>query len=456
MPKNQDFFATSTSYGGGGTVSRDKYLQHEAKLSEAIEKLKEQDAFIKQVSAQPAIPGIIVERHDPLADGHAPSASVIFNGSMVRLPIMDPKLFDLKSGEFVLVVGSGGIMARIDEPVQTGRVVAVKQILPDLKAEISLGGESAVVRNVKCLPLKGGDRVTIDQTNTIILDIVPAPPAPTRTAEVERWTWDDVVVPDIVKREIEKTIVRPVTHGHIVSAYGRKPSAGILFWGPPGCGKTTVAKVVATLIAKDGKQGFFSVKGPELMNPFVGETERLIRELFGAARQHKMDTGQRAVVFIDEADSCLGRRGRHLHSDISVPAFLAEMDGVDANNQPLVILATNRPFDLDEAVVRDGRVDTRLEIKRPEVEEVRQLFNIYLAKSVCAGSLEETANAAVDMLQRGPLWNDRSGALVASLVGKCIDAAIDRDVESLEGEVTGISLNDVREAILEHAQNHQI
>lgn len=453
MMQSSTIFSSSGS--GGSPVSRDKYNGVVEKLEQAIEKLKEQDDFIKQVTSQPAIPGIIVGLQEPIQEGMAPSADVIFNGSMVRLPY---SLKELKVGDYVLVVVGAGIMTRIDPLPASGKVVIVKQLLADLKVEVSLGGESAILWNIKCLPLTDGARVVIDQTNTIVLDIIPAPPAPTVAPNVKRTTWEDVVIAADVRKEIEQAIIWPVKYKRIMTAYDQPESAGAVLHGPPGCGKTILAKVVATLLSeRSGKPGFFSVKGPELMNPFVGETERLIRELFAAARKHKKDTGDRATLFVDEADACLGRRGRHLHSDISVPAFLVEMDGVDSQDNPYIILATNRPHDLDEAVIREGRCDSRFEIKRPEAPEVKQLFAIYLAKRVCAVGIEETANVAADFLSRGPLWGNRSGAMVATLVNKMTARAIERDIADGDTDnASGISLDDVREAILTHAQNHQL
>lgn len=367
---------------------------------------------------------------------------------------MDEDLWDeLHSSDTVLVVVGGGIMMKIDPLKTYGKVVGVKQVLEDEKVEVTLGGESAVIWNVKDIALEAGDRVVIDQTNTIILDRIPAPPAPTAKAQVERVGWEDIIVHEDVRAAIDQAIVWPQKHGPLLKAYGQRETKGILFWGPPGCGKTLVAKVTATLLADGQAGGFFSVRGPELMNPYVGETERLIRELFASARKHQEDTGNRAVVFIDEADSCLGRRGRHLHSDISVPAFLTEMDGIDARYQPLVVMATNRPHDLDEAIVREGRVDMRLEIKRPEKAEVQSLFALYMNKRPHEGG---AIHLATDILSRGPLWQDRSGALVAALVDRMTAKAIERDLASGATVPSGINARDVESAIVEHARNHQL
>lgn len=458
MP-NWDSDSQTNTFGKGqspfsksGSVSREKYDALVEKMEQAIEKLKEQDAFIKQVAAQPAIPGIIVGTHKALKDDMPPSADVIFNGSMVRLPVVVEGM-TLHPGDAVLVVVGGGIMTRIDPLPMNGKVVHVKQILDEGKVEVSLGGETAVLWNIKGLELIEGSRVAIDQTNTLILGILPPPPAPTAKAQIERVTWEDIIVHEDVRKAIDQAILWPQKHGALLKAYGQRDTKGVLFWGPPGCGKTLVAKVAATMLAETGVQGFFSVRGPELMNPFVGETERLIRELFASARKHQENTGSRAVVFIDEADSCLGKRGRHLHSDISVPAFLTEMDGIDARYQPLIILATNRPFDLDEAIVREGRVDKRIEIKRPEREDVRSLFALYLAKRPHEGG---AILLATDILSRSPLWINRSGAMVASLVDGMTAKAMERDLEAGVSEPSGITAKDIELAIVEAARNHQL
>jgi proteasome-associated ATPase len=241
--------------------------------------------------------------------------------------------------------------------------------------------------------------------------------------------WTDIGGQFEAKSALEEAIIWPTKYKDILAAYGQRESKGVLLYGPPGCGKTLIAKAVATELAQQGNPGFISVRGPELMNPYVGETERQIRQLFDAARKHHEEHGTRAVIFIDEADSCLGHRGHRLHSDISVPAFLVEMDGISGAHQPLVILATNRPDDLDEAIIRPGRVDRNIEVKRPSRDDVRDLFVMYLGKRLTLDPVDRLAEACTETLEKSVLtWDKRSGAMVAGLVDRVTSIALKRDI----------------------------
>lgn len=445
----QDKWNASPVYGGSQKTEAHRLC--EQRLEEALQKLKEQNAFITQVSTHPAMHGIALNVVP--AKGEQPEfVDVLFNGSMARFAKLVHD--EIKPFDTVLIVQQGGLVGKAARLPSVGRVVAVKQVIASDEIEVSVGGESAVVRHIGDFPLEAGDRVVLDTTMTLILEKVPAPPAPVLKPHFDRVLWSDIGGQVDAKRAIEEAVIWPQKHATILAAYGQRGTKGLLFHGPPGCGKTLIAKATATEIAGQGNPGFFSVRGPELMNPYVGETERQIRQLFAAARKHHEDTGTRAVIFVDEADSCLGRRGRRLHSDISVPAFLVEMDGMESTHQPLVILATNRPHDLDEAIVREGRVDRRIEIKRPEREDVKELFTLYLRSRPSLDSLEDMAERGTMNLERSPLWHDRSGAMVASLVDRATAVAMKRDIESGIGKPSGIVLMDLSNAILEAAQQH--
>lgn len=422
-------------------------------LDEAIEKLKEQDAFIKQVAAQPAIPGIVVAMH---YGEDTPSVDVIFNGSMVRLPYTAHESLDPL--DTVLIVVGGGIISRIDNLPTVGKIVTITQEICPSEYEVSLRGESAILRAVVPMPLAKGDRVVVDQTNTIILAKVPPPPAPVLTTSIERVEWEDIGGQAEAKQAITEAIIWPITHNAILAAYGQRPTKGLLFYGPSGCGKTMIAKAVATTLADEGNPGFFSVSGPDLMNPYVGETERRIRDLFTNARNHHEITGTRAVIFIDEADSCLGHRGYRLHSDISVPAFLVEMDGLNSAHQPLVILATNRPHDLDEAIIRDGRVDRKIEVKRPTRDDVKELLGLYLYKRPIHKDayVPHMIEGIINLMETSPLWEARSGAMISGLVDRATAKAMQNDITNGATTPLGITIEDCLDAISEASKHLEV
>lgn len=418
-------------------------------LREANERIGELENYVEDIAQLPTSIGLVVEVDKEFA-------TVLFGQDKRRFPIghLNPKP---KGGDQVEMISGGGLRGVYDGSVPHGNVVQIKSVEKNA-VEVNMGGEShvALLGNFKTKDLSAGDRVQLDPTGALVLRKLPPPPAPVFKPSVDIVRWDDIGGLQSAKKEIEQAVVWPQKYPHLIKAYNQRPAKGLLFHGPPGCGKTMLAKAVATSLDADGKgAGFFSVKGPELMNEYVGVTERLIRELFDAAREHQAKSGGRSVIFIDEADSALGKRGNNrLHQDISVPAFLVEMDALDSSAAPLVILATNRANDLDEAVIREGRIDRRIKIDRPDVMDVLNLFQLYLKTRPTKEPVFDLAEYSTMSLQPTDMWRSRSGAMVAALVDRVTSVALERDISSDVKQPTGITRDDMDVAIHEAAEQH--
>jgi proteasome-associated ATPase len=270
-------------------------------------------------------------------------------------------------------------------------------------------------------PLRVGDSLLLETRSGYAYERIPK-------SEVEELVLEEV--PDIdygdiggLSRQIEQirdAVELPFLHADLFREYELRPPKGILLYGPPGCGKTLIAKAVANSLAKkvaavrgdgdtsQGKSYFLNIKGPELLNKYVGETERHIRLVFQRARE-KASEGTPVIVFFDEMDSIFRTRGSGVSSDVEstiVPQLLSEIDGVEGLENVIVIGASNREDMIDPAILRPGRLDVKIKIERPDAEAARDIFSKYLRTSLPinpddlaehGGSREETING---MIQR--------------------------------------------------------
>jgi proteasome-associated ATPase len=286
---------------------------------------------------------------------------------------------------------------------QVGEVVMFKEMLADGERALVIANadEERVVRLAEPLrgtTLRAGDSLLLEGRAGYVYERVPK-------SEVEELVLEEV--PDIAYDaigglmnqidQIRDAVELPYLYPDLFKEHELKPPKGVLLYGPPGCGKTLIAKAVANSLAKkvaarhstdkngqEGKSYFLNIKGPELLNKYVGETERHIRLVFQRARE-KASHGTPVIVFFDEMDSLFRTRGSGVSSDVEntiVPQLLSEIDGVEALENVLVIGATNRPDMIDPAILRPGRLDVKIKIERPDAEGARDIFSKYLTPNL--------------------------------------------------------------------------
>ena len=347
---------------------------------------------VEQLGAPPSGFGIFLDLYEVDAD-------VLINGKKMRVtisPEIDKK--QLTSGREVVLNESLNIIAIHGFEI-AGEIVKLKSLLDNNSRAVVIGraDEERVVRIAESLTdvnIKSGDSLLLDSKSGFVYEKIPK-------SEVEELVLEEV--PDVNYEDIgglgaqieqiRDAVELPFLHKDLYAEHQLKAPKGILLYGPPGCGKTLIAKAVANSLAKkvtektgnkDGKSYFLNIKGPELLNKYVGETERHIRLIFQRARD-KASEGTPVIVFFDEMDSLFKTRGSGVSSDVEntiVPQLLSEIDGVEGLENVIVIGASNREDMIDPAILRPGRLDVKIKIQRPNAQGAAEILSKYLTSDL--------------------------------------------------------------------------
>ena len=462
--------------------------EHIAALREEVDKLTQ----------PPSAYGTFLGRND---DGTVD----VFSGGRKMRVALHPELEAVEAellsrgAEVVLNESLNVVLAR--SPEQSGEVVTLKERLEDGRAIIvGRADEERVVEIAEGLAdvkLRAGDSVLMDSRTGLLLEKLPRP-------EVEELVLEEV--PDIsyadvggLDRQIEAitdAVELPFLHRELFVEHRLPAPKGILLYGPPGCGKTLIAKAVANSLAKKvaersgdsaARSYFLNIKGPELLNKYVGETERQIRLVFQRARE-KSEEGVPVIVFFDEMDSLFRTRGTGISSDMEstiVPQLLAEIDGVETLRNVIVIGASNREDLIDPAILRPGRLDVKIKIERPDLDAAAQIFARYLTSDLPLAEDEVTGAGGGDRGKAVQLMIEKtvaemyradeenqflevtyqngdkevlyykdfaSGAMIENIVRRAKKLAIKR---TIAGEGRGIRTRDLLDSIKQEYKEHE-
>ncbi|HEX6918999.1 MAG TPA: proteasome ATPase [Actinomycetes bacterium] len=389
-------------------------------LREARDQIVALKEEVDRLAQPPAGFGVFISRNDD------DTVDIFTGGRKLRVAVSPSiDLADLQRGQEVMLNEAMNVVAALHFE-SVGEVVMLKEILADRERALVVGhtDEEKVVRLAEPLRdehLRVGESLLLEPRSGYVYERVPK-------SEVEELVLEEV--PDIDYtligglagqiEQIRDAVELPYLHPDLFLEHQLRPPKGVLLYGPPGCGKTLIAKAVANSLAKkvaevtgkpEGRSYFLNIKGPELLNKYVGETERHIRLVFSRARE-KASEGTPVIVFFDEMDSLFRTRGSGVSSDVEntiVPQLLSEIDGVEGLENVLVLGASNREDMIDPAILRPGRLDVKIKIERPDAEAARDIFSKYIKP--------ELPLHADDLKENG----DNRDATVAAMIQRTVE-----------------------------------
>lgn len=471
----------------------DQANRQNEKLIQALQEAREQiEALRQEVEKLTAPPSSFAVLSDANTDG---TVNVYVAGRKMKVNVHpNVKIADLRRGQQLILNEALNVVEVRDFELQ-GEVVRLKDLLEDRRAIVLLRADEERVAEIAASldseRLSVGDHLLFDTRSGYLLEKLPK-------SEVEELVLEEV--PDVSYEQIgglgdqieqiRDAVELPFLHRALFAEYRLSPPKGVLLYGPPGCGKTLIAKAVANSIAKkmgdvsgrEVKSYFLHVKGPELLNKYVGESERQIREVFNKARE-KAQEGMPVIVFFDEMDSLFRTRGTGISSDVEstiVPQFLAEIDGVERLRNVIVIGASNRQDLIDPAVLRPGRLDVKIRIDRPDRRAAKEIFGKYLLSDLpyhnpngdtCEVLVGDLVDRVVDQMystseenrflevtyanaEKETLYfkDFVSGALIEGVVSRAKKYAIKRTIATGE---RGIRIEDLLKAARDEFREHE-
>lgn len=425
-------------------------------------------------------------------DSERPTITVSMRGELFE--VINLFKFECKEGDTVLLNPTNHYLVSVIEPISKGIVATIDEVV-DAGFLVSINGTKRLVSRPKetgsWKPEKG-DRILVDDTQSVVIMNLPRPQSIAIASDIRPVKWDDVIGLHTAKKELMR-VIHELTHKELFDAYDADAAKGALLWGPPGNGKTHIAKAVATLLREtlgsegDMVRGFMYIKGTEILDMYVGEGPRKVREIFARAEEYYRLTGQKCIIVVDEVESVLKRRGNSHDSgssDSITNAFLTELDGIQ-QSYAFFLGATNRIDLIDPAALRGGRLDRKIYVGRPEVADVPAFFklqfrDVRLSKEI---TLEQAidhatkqylspdyaffdlyfAKEGIDPKDESIKLEERlrhetfnlshigSGAMIMTIINNAKAKAIERDIAAgVKGDaVSGLKLEDITMATAE-------